>query len=293
MRKVAFLTVGALVGASAFAQSPLECVDPDVIRALVFPGAAGQSVVVSSGVPDELSMVIPPSQFSLIGSTERDLGINGSSIRTVAAVYRTSLSPDSARAAALDALAAAGWEVQPPQTMSMGGGVFVSASQMPVSQAACRDDMPITVSANALDGKTYVTYGVSSGANSTACDPRANPLYSSRSPFDEHMPRLELPSDPETGSPAQMRGSGGGSNGSGRSVRVEFRVAESVRNVASFFDRQMAEQGWMPDATWSGTTTAGSSWSKPSATGTLLGSLRVTAVADGQFTVVLNVVPVL
>lgn len=294
MRRVAFLGAGALVGASAFGQNPLECVDPDVLRALVFPGNADQSVVVSSGLPDELAAIVAPSPFTLIGSMERDLGavLNGVTIRTVSAVYRTTLSPDAARAAALDGLAAAGWEVQPAQGPQMGSGVFVSTNQMPVSQAACRDDMPINVTARTVDGKTYVTYGVSIGSNSSACDPRASAQFMSRSPLDEHMPKLELPSDPSTGEPARMRGSGGGGGSNSRNVRVEFRVAESVRNVASSFARQMADQGWTADATWSGSTTAGSSWTKESAMGTLLGSLRVTAVADGEFTVVLNVVPV-
>lgn len=290
MRRVAFLTAGALVGAAAFGQDPLECVDPDVLRALVFPGGAGQSTLVTSGVPAELSAVHPPSQFSLIGSTERDLGavLGNSNARILSAVYRTSLSPDVARTAALDALAADGWDVhlQQPQ---LGSGVFVSASQ-PISQAACRDGAAISVTASSLDGKTYVTYGTSIGANSSACDPRLRAPYALQSSSDEYMPTLALPADPTTGAPAQMRGGGGGGSGSARNARAEFRVNESVRNVADFFARQMADQGWTADAAWSGTTTAGSSWSRAAESGTVHGTLQVTAVDDGQFTAILTVV---
>lgn len=149
-----------LFGVAAFAENPLDCVDADVLRGLIFRGTAEQ--VVSTELPEEMASLNIPAGFSWIGSLERNLGSAGiSPLTTVTAAYRTRLSADAARIAALDALTADGWTLQPGQ-QGMGMGAFTSASQ-PTGQTACRDNQPITVTTNALDGTTYVVYAISRG----------------------------------------------------------------------------------------------------------------------------------
>ena len=291
MRKLALAVFGTLFGLTAYGQDLLECVNPDVLRGLIFRNTAAQATVISERVPDEISGIDVPTQFSWIGSAERNLGaaLGNAPLTSVTAAYRTSMTADAARAAAIDALARGGWEIQTEQ-MGIGNGVFTSASQ-PVSQTACRDNQPVSVTASTLNGRTYVLYGIARGGNSTACDARMRPSVMSGTGLEEYMPTLELPADPVTGAPARMQGSGGGGGGSGRNLRVEFTLDDSVGNVANHFARQMADQGWTADTRWTGTTTAGSSWSKQTAAdATVLGTLQVTAVDDAQFTVVLHVV---
>lgn len=132
MRKLAFLALGTLFGAASFAQDPLECVDPDV-RALVFPNGANMQLSISTSVPDELSAIEVPNEFSWIGSIERNLEATpgvlhafgaapvavwnlesglvaspplgaafvASPIASVTAAYRTNLPPNAARDLAL------------------------------------------------------------------------------------------------------------------------------------------------------------------------------------------------
>ena len=83
-----------------------------------------------------------------------------------------------------------------------------------------------------------------------------------------------------------------GSGGSTGRASVEFRLDESFGNVASFFSRQMADQGWAGDASWSGSTTAGSSWSKQTDDGTFHATLQVTKYDDSLFTAAVHVVEV-
>jgi hypothetical protein len=284
MRRLGLFTTGVLFGVAAFGQDLLECVDPDVLRGLVF---TGNSPVISTAVPAEMSGVGVPSQFGWIGSAQRNLGqVMGSQTTSVTAAYGTTLSVDAARDLAVKTLESEGWNIVPAP--AMGGGVFTSAS-FSVPWSACRGDEAVTVTANRLDGKTYVLYGASRGGNSTACDTRFLPTFTTG--LDEHMPSLELPSDPATGAAARVQSSGGGSSGGGRNARVEFGLDDSASNVASHFARQMAAQGWVGDASWSGTSTAGSSWSKtPDAETTILSTLQVTEVGDSQFMAVLRIV---
>ncbi len=73
-------------------------------------------------------------------------------------------------------------------------------------------------------------------------------------------------------------------------LRAEFTVTESVGNIGRNFAKQMAAQGWNSDATWSGASTAGSSWSRRGDDGALLqSSLLLTAYDDRRFAAVLRI----
>jgi hypothetical protein len=289
MRRIALLMTGTLFGVTVSSQSPqtlLDCVDPDVLKGLLFQSAADQSSVVTAAVPKELAGISLPAQFSWIGSVERDMGrviANGATSTTAA--YKTTLAPEAARASAAAVLASRGWEALAGMP-SMGNGVFNSTST-PAQLIVCRDKVPITINANAMDGATYLSLVINRGSNT--CDGRMRPAPMA-SDLDPFMPKLDMPVDPKTGIEARMRGSGGGTSNGSREARVEFSTTDSVGNVGNHFARQMASQGWTRDANWNGEFSAGSSWVRTGDAGaTVVGSLHVTSLDEGMFRTVLYV----
>jgi|SRR5690606_15135977 len=286
MRRIACFTMAALCGAAAFGEGLLDCVDPDVLRALLSQGE--QAPIIAATVPQEISALRMPAGFTWIGSAERMTGRLDAltTASQVTAAWRSSLAPDAARAAATAALATSGWEVRP----SPGVAVFGSSSLL-IPQTACREGKPVNVIANAMEGVTYVLLSIPRDANSmSVCNQPVRPTMMSSTGLDRHLPRLELPVDPGTGASAVMRSSGTSFGGTSLNARAAFAVRDSAATVARHFARQMSEQGWASDASWSGASTAGSSWSKRPESGTLVqGTLAVTAVDERQFEVVLRI----
>lgn len=288
MRRVAYFVTAALTGAAAFGQGLLDCIEPDVLRALVLQSQGERPPVFSADVPPEIAALKVPGVFTWIGSAERITGRVDATTNAsqVTAAWRSGLAPDAARAAAAAALAASGWEVRAP----MGMAVFSSAASQ-VPQAACRDGKPVNFAASALDGTTYLMFTLQRGTNSNSiCSQPARPSVTTGTGLDQHLPRLQLPVDPSTGTEARMQSGGSGSGGGGFNAHAEFVLRDSASNVARQFARQMAEQGWTSDATWSGASSAGSSWSKREGGAAVVqGTLSVIALDERQFVATLRV----
>jgi hypothetical protein len=210
-------------------------------------------------------------------------------------VYRSSLTPDAARAAGVKALTAGGWNLNPGRGFAMIN-VFRSANSNPIGETYCREGKPVSISAGALDGVTYLILSLSRIANvdgdvSNACEqPRQPAPARAASLLDGYMPTLDLPRDPVTGQQLAMRG-GGSSNGNlKRSTSASFTLNGSVGDMARHFAGQMAQQGWSNEANWNGTASAGSTWTRQAEDETVLHStLMVSAFDDGNFTVTFNV----
>jgi hypothetical protein len=101
------------------------------------------------------------------------------------------------------------------------------------------------------------------------------------------MPTLDFPPDPVTGAPARR----GGSGSSGSQSRVEIYHNASLGELNTALTQQLVEQGWANDASWMGTTTAGSSWSKQSDDGTRVqGTLDLTDTGETTYTVMFRLV---
>lgn len=290
MRRVALFAMAALSGLSAFGQGLLDCVEPDVLRALL-PQGQGQGMPVITGeVPQELAALKMPGAFSWIGSAERIVGrVNATTNASqVSAAWRSSLAPEAARVAAGAALTSSGWQVHPPRGIS----VFTSAAS-PFSQTACRDSKAVNFNASAMDGVTYVLVTLRRGDTSgdAICNQPASRPFSTGTGMEPHLPQLDLPVDPATGVAALLRraDSGGSSNSGTHLAQAEFTIRDSAGNIARHLARQMAEQGWISDADWSGASTAGSSWSKALGAGAVVqGTLSVTAFDERQFVAVLR-----
>jgi hypothetical protein len=285
--------MATLSGVTAFGQGLLDCIDPDVMRTLLFQGQGERPPVLTGVLPVELSAMRMPGQFSWIGTAERSLGpvdatTNASSIT---AAWRSSLGLEATRAATASALAGAGWEVRRPQ--SPGMGVFTSSST-PVQQQACREGRSVTFAARQMDGVTYLLLTIPRGDTANpACNQSADFFSGVRNTgFEPYLPRLEMPLDTATGVAASISNSGmtTGPSTPAITVRTEFSVRDSVANIGRHFAKQMTAQGWSSDATWSGAATAGSSWSRRGDDGAvLLARLSLTAYDDRRFGALLRI----
>jgi hypothetical protein len=292
MRRLAFFTVAALASATVFGQSLLDCIDPEVLRTLLLQGQGGQQLTITTTMPVELSALKVPREFTWIGSAERvtgrvDASTNASQVTTA---WRTSLAPDVALLSVTSAMTASGWTV--PKRPALGRNVFdASAQQLPAP--ACREDKLVNVAANTMDGVTYlmITFQRGNVPNQTCAQmARNNPTYGADVGLDRYLPKLEMPLDPRTGQPVRRQDNGWGGGGDSFAAQAELPTADSVGNVARHFAKQMAEQGWSSDASWSGASTAGSSWSKHADASLIHGTLSVTSIDNGLLRVVLSVI---
>jgi hypothetical protein len=290
MRTIALIAVAALSGGAAMGQSLLDCIEPDVLRTLLLPNQSERPLVVTAAVPTEIAVLKMPGGFAWIGSAERITGRADATtnISQVTAAWRSSLAPDAARTAAANALTASGWQMQ--ARFGVGFSVFNSTATLPASQPACRDGKPVNLNAMAMDGVTYVTITIQRGSNNeSTCNSPFRMGAASTTGLEKFMPSLELPADPATGARPRIQSGRGGFAGT-LNAQVDFTMKDSPANVARHLARQMAAQGWSSDASWSGASTAGSSWSRRDDSGTLIhGSLLVTALGEGQFSTVLRV----
>jgi hypothetical protein len=230
-----------------------------------------------------MSQVAVPAPFDWIGSAER----GGTLAPSVTAAFRTDLTAAMALDAAIDGLTSSGWERR--DRPSFGGAVF-GGPALPRSETACRGDDPVTVTASEMNGVTYVSYGFSLSRNNTACDQDPRAIFGSSS-ADRYMPNLQFPPDPVTGQAVRPRGSGGGGGGNERYSQTEIEHNATLGDLASYLSQQLAAQGWISDASWTGSTTAGSTWSRqPDADTELEGTLEIITLAATRYDVSFHVV---
>lgn len=287
MHRTAFFTMAALASAAVFGQGLLDCVEPDVLRALVLQGQREQAPLISGALPAELSTLRLPREFSWIGSAERITGrVDANTNATqVTAAWRSSLPVDAAREAARSALAASGWEVRSMGIfMNMKGGFRASFLSVPMT--ACRDGKPVDVNVSAMDGATYLLLVVRRGMANSLCNQPVPNMGAASGWLGEYMPRLDLPAaaGPVIANVSGFSGAGSSNGSTVASTSMDFVLQDSIDNIARHFARQIAEQGWSSDTSWSGGSTAGSSWSKRVDGGALmLGTLALTAIDRQQF----------
>lgn len=285
MRRTVFFTMATLASAAVFGQGLLDCIEPDVLRALVLQGQSEQPPLITGALPAELSAVKLPREFSWIGSAERRMGMldaNTNAVQVTAA-WRSSLTTEAAREAATNALIASGWEIRSLGTTRNGG---FKASFIPVPRMACRDGNAVDVNAGAMDGATYLQLVVRRGMNSL-CNQPTQAFRINTGGLGEYLPRLDLPA--AAGPAINLNGGASGGNGSSGAVRwaseaMDFVVPDSIDSLARHFATQIAAQGWSSDANWSGGSTAGSSWYRRIDGGTLvLGTLSLTVLGEQRF----------
>ena len=237
------------------------------------PGCQGRPVarddrrttVVSRSFPEFLTGLPPSDDFEFIGSSVAPFG-------TVAA-YKTTLATGDAIGIASGMLREAGWQDIDTGTPPSSG--FVTGAQ-PQMGMFCRDDQELNVMAAAVDSTTYVRLqlwpdigpgpceemlGSSGGLVVESFGTAGGPgLY-------EHMPTLVIPDEATVFNPygGYLIGPGGFSE-TARSVGtdVELETDLSARALLEHYGQQLEEQGWSRDTGWTGQSSSGSSWTRPS-----------------------------
>lgn len=270
-------------------EDPLACLDPDVLQGLLLQGYSSPAFSLAAVLPAELASFKAPPRFTWVGLAQRK-PVMSSAQATVAAVYRTTFTPAAALEESGRALIAGGWQLQTgyaaPASFFRGGDELVAGGTY------CREGQRVGMSAGAIDGVTYLVLSVirnqdRNGGSSNACDQSPQVVVRGSSPLDRFMPVLEAPRDRETGRPVAVSGGSSSSGNTKRSGTTSFTIQDSVGNVAQHFGRQMAEQGWMAEASWIGGATAGSTWTRRiNADTSLQATLLVSVFHEDRFTAV-------
>lgn len=269
MRKPVATLIATAFAFAAAAQQPQQCVNPELLNGLVFLGSADRQVAVARGQAAFMSGVNVPAGLTLIGSGVR---ING----MTQVAYRSSLSPDRAHAAIMDALGADGWA---PESLAGPVATFNVAGD-PGDAVLCRDGVRRGVSVTRIDGKSYASIVDLADARRYPCN--ADPVMSmGLVPGNNVAPRFQFP---QGTTPALGTGGGSGSNtlftSTTRIISPET-PARLVQHLAS----QLEQQGWQQDADWSSDASAGSAWRRSLEGVSASGTLDIIRVSDGTFDV--------
>lgn len=269
MRLLGIATAMSLLAPVAPAQQPQQCVNPANLDALVFWGRSDLKVVATRG-PAFMGSFRPPAGFSLIGSG----AINGIATKVA---YKSSLAGDKAHAALLGALRAAGWADETPPGST---GTFVVKGAMN-SATVCRNgerSMLMTVEAA---GTTYLTVTNLSPQRRRECN-APDPAMQMPFPMDRNsMPRFQFPAGTTLG-----LGSGSGSGGNDLYTTSSRVIStETTSGLLEYLGVQIGEQGWQRNAGWSGTRSAGSTWSRTSDGVHKRGTLEIIRVSEGTYDV--------
>jgi hypothetical protein len=268
MRRFAATVIAASFALAAAAQQPQQCVNPQLLNGLVFLGRSEAKVSVTPGQPAFMRGLSLPADLFLIGT-----GVRESGMTTVA--YKTSWSADKAYAAVVTALGAEGWEVE--QTPTSASNFNVAGG--PKDGTLCRNAERRSVRVTDIAGARYVNVVEFVDARRRECneDPFMPPPLSMR---PGGGPRFQFPA----GTSIAQFGGGGGSN---TMFTTESRIvseatpASLVEHLAS----QLEAQGWQPDAVWSGSGSAGSTWRKTQDGELTWGTLEIIRVSEATYDV--------
>lgn len=270
MRKPVIAFTTAALAFAVAAQQPRLCLDPQLLNGLVFLGRSDMKADTTPGQASFMQDVKLSEQLVLIGSAERNDGL-----ATVA--YRTSLTPAKAYAAAADALAVAGWLPEP----SMSSATFRVEGDAPRDQMLCRDGARRSVLVRDVDGLRYVNVVAFPEARRRECG--ADPVLEGMSAMSSRnlLPRLRFP---EGTNLAQPTGGGGGSN-TLFTTTLRIISMETPASLLEYLAEQLDRQGWEPDANWSASGSAGSTWHRLQDGEPVAGTLEIFRAGEGTYEV--------
>lgn len=256
MYRSAFLFL--LVPTLSIASDPLECVDPEFVRAF-FSGRISTPPSYSTEIPDHFEVRKFPSDMKLIGSrTER---------YATTVVFQTNQEVRDVHSRLADALSEQGWkDITYERSPSRRG--FQLADQSLVAEY-CReiDDTNLAVIASERFGQTLISLEqyvrkTMHGCEGTIRERRRNLL--------DRLPILNPPDGAKTSN------SKIGTNGHEVSAVVDVSASMSREELLGFFENQIRNQSWTFQTTWSSDLSSGSVWSQNSSEqGILIGTLHV------------------
>lgn len=280
MKRLTLALLGVFFSLTALGQDLLQCLNPDLVKGVLFNGRPEAQMSITATLPEALAGYQAPSGFALVGSAVRRDGAS----TTVA--YRTSLDREAAYAALLASFEAEGWVIE---ELPLGPvePIFVEPAG-PVSGSICLDGERRFLNVDDVEGRRFATIALNDQPTARACnaeDPRLRGLGSSMmSMLTEAAPTLELPEGTTAADGSGRINSGGG--GSGDTYRTESQIRITV-SASAFMDRlaeQVRAQGWTADARWTGALSHGGRWIRTSDDGTMFWStLELIDVGDGIY----------
>lgn len=277
MRKPAVVAISAAFSLPVLGQDLLQCVDPDVANGLISGSRSETRLTVTRTLPEALSAYRAPDGFELIGSAVR-----GDALLTTTA-FKTELDTAEAFAALLGSFEEDGWVVEPDQAPQQ---TFNVTSQ-PLTGVVCRDRKRRALSVRETDGVRYASILLPAEMPSWECNAEDRRLggMESFTALRAQMPKLDFP---PTARPASGAPGIGGYSGSGQTVSTSSRISspDTAASLAEHLAPQMTAQGWSVDASWSGSVSAGSTWTRRGADDTpYWGTLEVFSIGDDTYDV--------
>jgi hypothetical protein len=270
---------GVLVSFTALGQDFLECVSPDVTRSLLMTTRDAPEYLVTGDVPPTLADFDTPAGFSWVGSR-----VTGYDVKST---WKSNLAPRAAQQAFNAALEANGFA-----TWNEGDDSGFVLTSPPMSTLACRDSTMGVLIVRDVDGARYLTLAIPERAETQTCAEYMTPNPSFSRAFDL-IPRLETP--PEvliSGRPGALPTGSGSGSGNAYTSSIEVEGIGSVSSLVAVLGDQVRDQGWVADATWTGTHSAGSTWTRALDDGTrLAGKLTVQSIGSGYHELSFMLVP--
>lgn len=271
--KYALSAVLVICASLAQADSPIDCVDPDIANTLLqVPGYRAPTI--STSIPADTNMPDVPDSFALIGSSDLQ--------NMVLVAYRVNSSPDTALAE-FQAAPGSGWRLRDTSYSQFYSGFRLRGMRTPNrTLSLCHGNFGnAQVTAREADTSgsyvTVATYPRHSEGQSCDDDPELARYFSDR----PKIPLLLLPADASI-----LRQNGGGGGNDAMSTSAVFETRSPMASTLASLNDQMLEQGWKSEGGWSGQSTLGSTWVGPD--DSAYGVLSITAVGEGAFQAVFN-----
>jgi len=256
MYRSAFLLL--LAPTLVFATGPLECVDPEFVRAFL-SGTNSSPVSYSTEVPDNFEVRELPSEMKLVGSR------NEKYATTV--IFRTEQGVRDAYSGLADILSEQGWEdITYDRTPSRRG--FQSAGQSQVAEY-CRDtdDKNLAVIVSDRFGQTLVSLEQYDRKTLRGC------LATERERRRDLLDRLPILNPPNSAATSNRVI---GRNGHAVSTGIDVTASIDRDKLLKFLEDQVQDQNWVLLTRWSSDLSSGSVWSQnTSEQGVLIGTLHV------------------
>jgi hypothetical protein len=248
-------------------------VNPDVVNSLLFGGRPNE-VSVTRSLPDALADFGSPAGFELIGSMHQGIG------DATTTAFKTDLDLQAAFDSLVASFAPDGWileENTSPNTFLL--------PDRPLSGSICRDGDRRVISVRDVNGTHYASISTYSQGQVRACGDagRPDPI---RDVFalQQELPRFSFPESAQAVNNAGASGISGSSGGIGTAARITS--PDSAGSLANHLGNQMIDQGWYRDASWSGSLSSGSTWTRQLDDGTpVWGTLEVIELTNRTYEV--------
>ncbi|HTP38103.1 MAG TPA: hypothetical protein VMI92_00870 [Steroidobacteraceae bacterium] len=284
MRKFIIAVSATACSVAALAQEPFQCVNPDVLNALVFNARVESRLVAKRTLPDVADGYAAPADFTLIGSVVR-----GANVLTSVG-YKTALEARKAFDNLLQFMNAEGW--QPEFTPRTPPAVTV-AGPPPLAVNLCRNGERRNFLIRDIEGVRYAMISGYETSPPRACNVPApqqvtlqgmqtNPLAAINALHDS-LPQLSFPETARMIAPPP-----GAENLNTDAVFSVTRIEspDTAATLAGLLSPQLVAQNWSNDAKWSGALSTGSTWIRKTDDGKKYwGTLEILSLGKGIYNV--------